>query len=323
MVRCACGLEAVIRTSWTNRNPGCRFYGCRTLSPTCVNFLRWYDLPMCQRSVKIIPVLLRSRNELEEILAMVEEKRRNAATRGFVHLEELMQTQRKAQQANELFNLTRQRQLLASVNYRCAVIEELERLQGNLVACKMTEHLKRIRKAVSLRIIPVPAGIVQTAKLRKLVDTRKGEDESVMSTQVYIRKVIEDVGEDVDFTRASWLSAIDYVNVDGGIVTGCFGDVKKFLKNEKLEQIVAVIKSCTPNALGNLTVTLKDLSGTISGTIHYKVLTEERFANAFTVGSALIVHNVSVFSPKQSTHHYLNIAKKNMVKVFHKDGGSA
>ncbi|GKE11847.1 hypothetical protein Tco_1415398 [Tanacetum coccineum] len=151
-----------------------------------------------------------------------------------------------------------------------------------------------------IRIIPGPAGIVQTAKLRKLVDTREGGEESVMSTQEYIRKVIEDVGEDDDFTRTPWLSA-----------------------NGKLEQIVVVIKSCTPNALCDLIVTLKDLSGTISGTIHYKVLTEERFANAFTVGSALILHNVSVFSPKQSTHHYLNITKKNMVKVFHKDGGSA
>ncbi|GJV83100.1 hypothetical protein Tco_1522998 [Tanacetum coccineum] len=80
---------------------------------------------------------------------------------------------------------------------------------------------------------------------------------------------------DDDFTRAPWLSAIDYVNVDGGIVTGCFGDVKKFLKNGKLEKVVAVIKSCTSNALGDLTVTLKDLSGTISGTIYYKVLKRE------------------------------------------------
>ncbi|GJS58083.1 hypothetical protein Tco_0652867 [Tanacetum coccineum] len=100
------------------------------------------------------------------------------------------------------------------------------------------------------------------------LDTREGREESVMSTQEYIRKVIEDVDEDGDFTRAPWLSMIDYVNVDGGIVTGCFGDVKKFLKNGKLEKVVAVIKSCTPNALGDLTVTLKDLSGTISGTIH-------------------------------------------------------
>ncbi|GKB58879.1 hypothetical protein Tco_0915065 [Tanacetum coccineum] len=115
-----------------------------------------------------------------------------------------------------------------------------------------------------IRRIPGPAGIVQTTKLHKLVDTKEGGEESVMSTQEYIRKVIEDVGEDDDFMHAPWLSAIDYVNVDGGIVTGCFGDVKICLKNEKLEKVFAVIKSCTPNALGDLTVTLKDLSGLIS-----------------------------------------------------------
>ncbi|GKD43205.1 hypothetical protein Tco_1267850 [Tanacetum coccineum] len=173
-----------------------------------------------------------------------------------------------------------------------------------------------------IRIIPGPAGIVQTDKLRKLADTREGGEESVMSTQEYIRKVIKDVGEDDDFTRAPWLIVLDYVNVDGGIAMGCFGDVKKFLKNEKLDK-VAVIKSCTPNTLGDLTVTLKDVSDTISGTIHYKVLTEKRFAKAITIGAALILHNVFIFSPKQSTHHYLNITKKNMVKVFHKDSGSA
>ncbi|GJY18990.1 hypothetical protein Tco_0390481 [Tanacetum coccineum] len=85
-----------------------------------------------------------------------------------------------------------------------------------------------------IRIIPGPAGIVQTTKLRKLADTQEGGEESVMSTQEYIRKVIEDVGDDDNFTCAPWLSVLDYVNVDGGIVTGCFGDVKKFFKNGKL-----------------------------------------------------------------------------------------
>ncbi|GJS79513.1 hypothetical protein Tco_0729394 [Tanacetum coccineum] len=122
---------------------------------------------------------------------------------------------------------------------------------------------------IPIRIILGPASIVQMAKLHKLVDTREGGEESVMSTQEYIRKVIEDVGEDDDFTRALWLSAIDYVNVDEGIVMSC-----------------------------DLTVTLKDLSGTIFGTIHYEVFTEERFAKDITVGAALILHNVFVFSPK-------------------------
>nr|GEU96089.1 hypothetical protein [Tanacetum cinerariifolium] len=134
---------------------------------------------------------------------------------------------------------------------------------------------------------------------------------------------IEDVGEDDDFTRALWLSVVEYDNVDGGIVTGCFEDVKKFLNNGKLEKVVAIIKSCTPHALGDLTVTLKYLSGTIFDTIHYKVLAEERVAKAVTVETSLILHNVFVFSPKQSTHHYLKITKKNMVNVFHKDGASS
>ncbi|GJV04335.1 hypothetical protein Tco_1337904 [Tanacetum coccineum] len=154
MVRCACGLEAAIRTSWTNRNPCRRFYGFPTLSSTCVNFLRWYDPPMCQRSVQIIPGLLRSGNELEEILSMVEEKRRK-----LLKFLIISWTQREAQQANELSNLTRQRQLLASVNYRCAIIEELERLSGNLVACKMREHLKLIRKAIFVEVIELKKGL--------------------------------------------------------------------------------------------------------------------------------------------------------------------
>ncbi|GJX33050.1 hypothetical protein Tco_0242905 [Tanacetum coccineum] len=128
-----------VRTSWTNRNTSRRFYGCPILSPTSVNSLRWYDPPMCQRSVQIIPGLLRSRNELEEMLATVEEKQRKLLKFLIINW-----TQREAQQANELSNLTKQRQLLVSVNYRRAIIEELEHFSGNLVAYKTREHLKRI-----------------------------------------------------------------------------------------------------------------------------------------------------------------------------------
>ncbi|GJU93372.1 hypothetical protein Tco_1318128 [Tanacetum coccineum] len=78
MVRCACSLEAVIRTSWTNRNPGRHFYGFPTL------------------------------------------------------------TQREAQQANELSNLTRQRQLLASTR------EDLERIQ-KAVLIKVIELKRELR----------------------------------------------------------------------------------------------------------------------------------------------------------------------------------
>ncbi|GJU09872.1 hypothetical protein Tco_1132268 [Tanacetum coccineum] len=82
-------------------------------------------------------------------------------------------------------------------------------------------------------------------------------------------KVVEDVGEDDDFKSGSWVSATNYVNANGGTVTGCLGDIKNFLKNEKLKQVVAIVKSCSPNVVGDLTVTIKDLSDVLSAAKAY------------------------------------------------------
>ncbi|GJX49359.1 ribonuclease H-like domain-containing protein [Tanacetum coccineum] len=136
-----------------------------------------------------------------------------------------------------------------------------------------------------VRIIPDPAGIVKLAKIRKQSDIHEGANDSVLSTQEYMKQVVEDVVEDEDFNSGPWVGATEYVKDNGGIVSGCLGDIKTFLKNGKLEQVVEIIKSCSPNALGDLKVSVKDLS---------------------------------VFSPNLSMH-YLNITKKNVVKVFHKD----
>nr|GEX81422.1 hypothetical protein [Tanacetum cinerariifolium] len=169
MVRYACGLEAVIRTSWTNRNFDHRFYGCPTLSLTCVNILWWFDPPMCQRSVQIIPGLLRSCNELKEILAMVEEKQHKLLkfliiswvmgygivnecgfdlidgmnSLCFSHI--VMDTLREVQLATEINNLTRQ--LLGSIDEKRSFIQELEqRLLTNVMAYKTREELKGLQK---------------------------------------------------------------------------------------------------------------------------------------------------------------------------------
>ncbi|GJS45692.1 hypothetical protein Tco_0595813 [Tanacetum coccineum] len=103
--------------------------------------------------------------------------------------------------------------------------------------------------------------IVQAAKLRKITDIREGGEEFVLSTHEYIKKVVEDVGEDEDFMRGPWVSAVEFVKVNwgggGGHVGGYLGNIKNYLKNGKLHQVVAIIKSCTPNALDDLTVTLK------------------------------------------------------------------
>ncbi|GJR56666.1 GPCR kinase [Tanacetum coccineum] len=108
------------------------------------------------------------------------------------------------------------------------------------------------------------------------------------------------------------------MNVNRGIMSVCLGDVKNYLKNEKLDQVVAIIKSCASHALGNLTITLKDLSSTIYGTIHHKVINDGVYGKDNTIGVALILANVSVFSPK-SLMHYVNIITRNLAKVFCKD----
>nr|GEW92013.1 hypothetical protein [Tanacetum cinerariifolium] len=67
-------------------------------------------------------------------------------------------------------------------------------------------------------------------------------------------------GEGEDFNSGSWVGVTKYVKANGRIVSGCIGDIKTFLKNRKLKQVVAIIKSCSLNALGDLKMTVKDLS---------------------------------------------------------------
>ncbi|GJS33969.1 transposase, MuDR, MULE transposase domain protein [Tanacetum coccineum] len=95
------------------------------------------------------------------------------------------------------------------------------------------------------------------------------------------QKVVEDVGEDDDFNSGVWFSATNYVIATGGT-------------------------SCSPNALGDLNVTMKDLSGTI----HHKVIGKGGYAKDIIVGAAMILVNVSVFTHKPS-EHYLYLAMRN------------
>ncbi|GKA51460.1 transposase, MuDR, MULE transposase domain protein [Tanacetum coccineum] len=117
-----------------------------------------------------------------------------------------------------------------------------------------------------------------------------------MSTQDYMQKVVEDVGEDAYFNSGAWVSATNHVNAFGGTVTGCLGDIDNFLQKGKLKQVVAIVKSCSPNALGDLNVTLKDLSGIVPGTINYKVL------DMGSYGKDIILD--MVFSPSQFSSYW-------------------
>nr|GEZ31968.1 hypothetical protein [Tanacetum cinerariifolium] len=80
------------------------------------------------------------------------------------------------------------------------------------------------------------------------------------------------MGEEEDFKRSLWVSAIEYVNANGGIL------------------VQYITKSLMRMGYG------KDI----------------------IVRDALILDNVSIFSPKPSMH-CLNITMRNVVKVFRKN----
>nr|GEZ40371.1 hypothetical protein [Tanacetum cinerariifolium] len=155
------------------------------------------------------------------------------------------------------------------------------------------------------------ADICQTGRIHKL---RNFKDDP---TQEYIRKLIDDGSEDDDIKRRPWVTALEFINNGGEIEGGCFGDIKSYLKNEKLEKVVAIIAYYTPNVIGDMNATLKDPSCTMSGTVHYKVLLDDGYAKDIKVGSALILRNVYVFCPK-SSNYALNITLINLFKIFQK-----
>ncbi|XP_051119419.1 uncharacterized protein LOC127243445 [Andrographis paniculata] len=184
------------------------------------------------------------------------------------------------------------------------------------------------------RAIPGPAGAIQAAMLRKNLDrankafsnTRDDcaqDFDGVTSTQDYIRRAVEDTAEfDDDFTRHPWISALQFLGAENGVVPCTpISSMKECLNVGRIAQVVAVIKSCTPNGLGGLIVSLKDPTGTIGASIHHKVLSGSEFGKNLSTGAVLILQEVTLFSPVRSAH-YLNVTQRNLVKVFCHNNGS-
>ncbi|PWA80090.1 hypothetical protein CTI12_AA200270 [Artemisia annua] len=103
------------------------------------------------------------------------------------------------------------------------------------------QHRENTTTIGQTRIIPSPADITE------------GGPSSIMPTQEYVRKIMEDASEDDHFTRGPWLSVLKYCNAFGIVVDACLGDIEKFCKKWKVKLAVAIIKSCKPNSLGELT----------------------------------------------------------------------
>ncbi|KAK4429246.1 hypothetical protein Salat_1224900 [Sesamum alatum] len=65
---CKCGHDLVVRTSWTNSNPGRHFRSCSADAGNQCGVFEWIDPPMCRRSIEVIPGLLKRLNSQEKQL---------------------------------------------------------------------------------------------------------------------------------------------------------------------------------------------------------------------------------------------------------------
>ncbi|KAH9801692.1 nuclear localized protein 1 [Citrus sinensis] len=177
-------------------------------------------------------------------------------------------------------------------------------------------------------LVPGPARAVQSAMQHKtLMGMSVGVNEEPIPTQEFIRRAVEDAGlEDEDFSQNPWLFAVDFVRsqglvgVDGVAIGTPLSQIKNGMINgDRVSQIVAIVKSTTPNGLGDMMATLKDPTGTIDASIHRRVLTEGELGKDLSVGAVLILHKVAVFSPSRSAC-CLNITVSNIVKISESAG---
>ncbi|XP_047265947.1 uncharacterized protein LOC107862227 isoform X3 [Capsicum annuum] len=143
------------------------------------------------------------------------------------------------------------------------------------------------------RLIPGPAGAVQAAMIQRTYDLQchnsiSSQGDNPIPTQEYIRRAVENSTDfDYDFQSNPWLCALEFVGAENGkIPCTPLSSVNKCLQSARVDQVVAVVKSCTQNGLGGLIVTLK----------------------------------VAVFCPSSSAY-YLNITLGNLTKVFCKESG--
>lgn len=171
------------------------------------------------------------------------------------------------------------------------------------------------------RIIPGPAGKYQQAMARR----ERGKDiGDPVSTQEFVRAAMEEEEVDTDFNTPHWNNAID-----AALMEGMSGDteivaMKRFNESTRVQTVIAMIKECTPNGLGDAQLELKDKTGTIRASIHRKAFKEASYSKHIVVGSILILKEVVAFCirPKLPIGNdmgpILNITERNIVLVLPK-----
>lgn len=150
----------------------------------------------------------------------------------------------------------------------------------------------------------------------KWLTSPRHAETSEISTQEYIRRVEEDDNE--EFSRNPWVFALDILRRDDGVEVTPLRTVKQCGGVVRIDKVVAIVKSCKPNGLGDMMVTLKDPTDTVDASVHKKVLSTGEHGNLIAVGSVLILKKVVAFYSSCASC-YLNITRSNVVKVINVD----
>ncbi|KAI0485887.1 hypothetical protein KFK09_029458 [Dendrobium nobile] len=193
-------------------------------------------------------------------------------------------------------------------------------LPTNISEINQNEEEEHPKLSISRPLIPGPAGAIQAAMRRRSAAASSErllpEGEGSVDLDLCVNE------EDGDFKLNPWLYSLSFLGQgkDSNLSYPISLINAQRSATQRIPQVVGIIKSCTPNGLGDFFITLKDPTGTIGAAIHRKVLSEGNICREISVGCVFILKQVVALCPARSSC-YLNITLKNVVKLIAKDCG--
>nr|XP_019930216.2 uncharacterized protein LOC105346484 isoform X1 [Crassostrea gigas] len=185
-----------------------------------------------------------------------------------------------------------------------------------------TPVIKRAR-----RKFPGPAGLlpklpgnIENPKTAVSFTTRTSPEQLTIEKEDVI---LSSQSSDDMFNEEPWRTLMEELGTDGqrllhnfSIASNLNRARKKQLHRGKIPLLMCVIYHIEWHG-SDLSVSLKDRSGDVQGTVHRDIMKE--FESELQVGSALVLRQVSVISPNPRSH-YLNITPANIVLIYSKTG---
>ncbi|KAH7852315.1 hypothetical protein Vadar_023277 [Vaccinium darrowii] len=161
--------------------------------------------------------------------------------------------------------------------------------------------------------IPGPAGVLQEAMERRAT----GKGVKTMNTQEFLHRALTVESEDTDFVdNSAWLTAMRQGYLQDPKYTD-LATVNKMSNLKRVPLVVTLVKSCVRNQLGEPLLELKDPTGSVWASIHWKAYDEELFPGILKVGTYIILKEIVIFRPTRKSL-YLNITLANLQSVIEK-----